>query len=120
MDALLTLFDQLRKSGRTQGHLRGMFHVLIGRTITNQNDQSVISKGMTWRELAGWLKKVRWDTDAVREIGLEPKNLPPRDRQRFWYSAIAHAKVTSADAVNAGDKFAEVMKDLGYDVSAAP
>jgi hypothetical protein len=116
MDALSTLFDELKKSGQTQGHLLGFLQVMIGRTIVRAGDKVTISKGMTWRELAGWLKKVRWDPDAVRELGLDPKDLPPRDRQRFWYSAIMQAKVDGADALKAGDRFVEVLRTLGYDV----
>src|SRR5437899_1118856 len=116
MDALSTLLDQLKKKGQTKGNLRGFLHVLIGRTITRRSDKMVVSKGIAWRELAGWLKKHRWDPDAVRELGLDPAGLPPRDRQRFWDSAITQARVDSADAVAAGDKFAAVLKGLGYDV----
>jgi hypothetical protein len=116
MDALSTLFDDLKKSGQTQGHLLGFLQVLIGRTVVRASDKVTVSKGITWRELAGWLKKVRWDPDAVRELGVDPKDLPPRDRQRYWYSAINQAKVDSANAVKAGDRFVEVLRGLGYDV----
>lgn len=120
MDALSTLLESLKKGGQTEGHLRGFLHVIIGRKITRHSDKSVVSNGVTWRDLAGWLKKLRWDPDAVKELGLNPDELPPRDRQRYWYSAIAHAKVDSADAIAAGDKFAKVLKGLGYDVGPAP
>jgi hypothetical protein len=117
MDALSSLFDDLKESGQTNGNFLGFLHILIGRTITKE--KVTISRGLTWRDLANWLKKVRWDPEAVRELGLDPKDLPPRDRARYWYSAIMQAKVDSADAIKAGDKFAKVLKDLGYDVSAA-
>jgi hypothetical protein len=117
MDALSTLFDDVKKSGQTQGNLLGFLHVLIGRTIVRASDKVPITKGMTWRELAGWLKKVRWEPDAVRELGLDPKDLPPRDRQRYWYSAITQAKVDGADAVKAGDRFADMLRTLGYEVN---
>lgn len=118
MDALSTLLDELKKSGQTQGQLLGFLHVLIGRTIIRTEGNVTISKGITWRDLAGWLKKVRWDTEAVRELGLDPKDLPPRDRQRFWYSAIMQAKVDTSAAIKAGDEFAKVLRQLGYDVIA--
>ena len=120
MDALSTLLDQLKKSGRAKGNLRGFLHVIIGRTITLRSDKSVVSKGITWREMAAFLKKLRWDPEAVRELGLDPDALPPRDRQRFWYSAILQAKVDSAEAQAAGDQFAAVLKGLGYDVGPPP
>ncbi len=120
MDSLATLFEDLKKSGQPQANLLGFLHVLIGRSVIRAKDKITITKGMTWRELATWLKKVRWDPEAVRELGLDPKDLPPRDRQRYWYSAIASAKVNGPEAIQAGEKFAAVLRDLGYDVSAAP
>ncbi|MBI3822759.1 MAG: hypothetical protein HY289_08765 [Planctomycetes bacterium] len=120
MDALSTLLEQLKKSGQVEGAFRGFLHVLIGRTITRVKDKTVISKGIAWREMAGWLKKLRWDPEAVRELGLDPDDLPPRDRQRYWYGAILHAKVDSPAAAAAGDKFAAVLRGLGFEVGPAP
>lgn len=120
MDALPPLLERLKKGKQTQGNFLGFLHVLIGRTITSKRDQTVVSKGLTWREMAGWLKKVRWDPEAVRELGLDPDDLPPRDRQRFWYTAITHAQVAGAEAVKAGDRFAAVLTGLGFEVSESP
>jgi hypothetical protein len=120
MDALSTLLDALRKTGRVEGNFLGFLHVLIGRTITRVKDKNVVSKGITWREMAAGLKKVRWDPEAVRELGLNPDDLPPRDRQRYWYSAILKAKVDSAAAKAAGDRFAAILRTLGYDVGPRP
>jgi hypothetical protein len=120
MDAVSTLLDALKKSGKTEGNLQGFLHVMIGRMITRTKDQTVVSRGMGWRDLATWLKKLRWDPEAVKELGLDPHDLPPRDRQRFWYTAIAHAKVDSAAAIAAGEKFAAVLRMLGYEVGPAP
>lgn len=120
MDALSALILELKKSQQTEGNFRGFLHVLIGRTITRARDRSEISKGLTWRELAACLKKARWDPEAVRELGLDPDDLPPRDRERFWYSAIMQAKVDSAAGLEAGEKFALVLKRLGYELGSAP
>jgi hypothetical protein len=46
--------------------------------------------------------------------------MPPRDRQRFWYTAIAHAQVDSAKACAAGDRLAKHLKKTGYVISPAP
>ena len=120
MDALSKLLDELKDGGQTQGNFLGFLHVLIGRTIKHHKDGEIVSKGMSWRDLAQCLKKIRWDPEVVREIGLEPEDLPPRDRLRFWYGAVAHAKVVSSAAVKAGDRFADVLRGMGYDVSATP
>jgi hypothetical protein len=66
------------------------------------------------------LKRMRWDKDAVRELGLDPAALPPRDRQRFWYTAIAQARVDSAEASAAADQLAALVQPLGYVISPAP
>src|ERR1022692_4145058 len=120
MDALSALLDELKSGEQTAGSFRGFLHVLIGRTITWVSDKVVVSKGITWREMAAWLKKLRWDPEAVRELGIDPDTLPPRDRQRFWYSAIMQAKVDSATAMTAGDRFAAFLRTLGYTVGPVP
>ena len=119
MDALQALFDHLKKKGHAQGHFLGMLHILIGRKIT-KTDGTVVSSGLAWRELAEWLKKVRWDPESVRELGLDPDELPPRDRQRFWFTSISRAEVHSSNAKAAGDRLAESLKPEGYHVSPAP
>jgi hypothetical protein len=120
MDALSALLEQLKKAGTSKGQVLGFLHVFIGRTIKRKSDGEILSKGITWREMANHLKRLRWDPEAVRELGIDPETLPPRDRQRFWYSAIAQAKPDSPAARKAGDEFAERLAELGYDVSAAP
>jgi hypothetical protein len=120
MDSLATLLEQLKQGEHPQGNLLGFLHVLIGRKITQTEGGVVVSNGMSWRDLATLLKKVRWDPEAVRELGVDPDDLPPRDRQRYWYSAIAHAKVNSAEASKAGDRFAEILHKLGYEVGPPP
>src|SRR5262245_48280223 len=119
MDALQELRDELERHGLDRGHLLGLFNVLIGRKIT-RDDGSVVSTGLTWRQLAAWLKKVRWDRAAVEEIGLDPEDLPPRDRQQFWYSAITRAQVDSQKATEEGDRFAARLQKLGYVVGPPP
>jgi len=119
MDGVQTLLDDVRQHGLAEGNFRGLLHVLIGRRVTKA-DGTLVSPGLTWRDLAGRLKAVRWDRDAVREIGLNPADLPPRDRQRFWYTAIAHAQVDTAAAIEAGNRFAAKLAALGYVVSPPP
>lgn len=120
MDALAAFLEELRHGGHTQGNFLGFLNVLIGRTITRHEDSVIISKGLSWRDLANGLKKARWDPEAVRELGLDPDDLPPRDRQRFWYGAIAHAHVDARQAVQAGERFVELLRGLGYAAGPAP
>ena len=117
MDALPALLELLKKHHLLRGNLQGLFHLLIGRRITTA-EGVLVSKGLTWRELAALLKKLRWDTEAVRELGIDPDTLPSRDRQRFWYTAISHAKVDSAGARDAADRLAKAIEPLGYRADA--
>jgi len=119
MDVLREFLDDLKRRGLTQGHFLGFLHVLIGRRI-EKADGTLIANGLSWRDLAALLKRVRWDKMAVTEIGLNPADLPPRDRQRYWYMAIVQAKVDSPQAVQAGDLFAEQLRKVGYVVGAPP
>src|SRR3954451_22828838 len=119
MDAVSTFLDRLKKQGMAEGHFLGLLNVLIGRRITDK-DGAVVSRGATWRELSSQLKRLRWDPEQVRELGIDPNELPPRDRQRYWYTAISRARVDSAEAQAAGDRFAAVLHKHGYNVGPAP
>jgi hypothetical protein len=119
MDALQEFLDVLRTSGYVQGNFLGLLNLLIGRRIEDAQGR-IISTGLTWRVVASSLKKCRWDKQAVRELGLDPAQLPPRDRERFWYHAIAQAQVASDKAVAAGNRLAETLRAAGYKISPSP
>lgn len=119
MDVLRDFVGDLKRQGSARGNLLGMLNVLIGRQIRAANG-TPISNGLTWRAVADLLRKARWDRDAVRELGLDPAALPPRDRQRYWYHAIARAGVDSARATEAGNSLAEFLRSAGYGISPAP
>src|SRR5215210_1077487 len=107
MDALSTLLEELKQGEQTQGNFLGFLNVLVGRRISGKGGV-VISKGLSWRELSVWLKKVRWDPDQVKELGLNPDDLPPRDRQRYWYAAIIAARVDTPESRSLGDEYARI------------
>lgn len=119
MDAIRDFLEAVRSSGLAAGHFRGLLHVAIGRKVTKA-DGTVVSTGLTWRELAALLKLLRFDKDLVREVGADPDDLAPRDRQRFWYSAIALAHVDSAAALADAEKLAAALKEHGYVVGPPP
>jgi hypothetical protein len=122
MDAAAAVRDFLEELKRHQfakTNFLGLLHVLIGRRIA-RDDGTVISTGMTWRELALLLKKLRWEKERVADLGVDAKELPTRDREKYWYSAIARAGVDSPQAIKAGDKLAENLRKKGYVVSPAP
>lgn len=115
MEGLREFLSDVKRHGYAQDNLLGMFHVLIGRRIATA-DGVVISEGLNWRALADLLKRVRWDKEVVRQLGLSPSNLPPRDRQRYWYHAISHAQVDSEAAKQAGRAFADRLRKAGYQI----
>jgi hypothetical protein len=119
MGGVQELLTTLKQQDLAAGHFLGLLHILIGRRI-QKIDGTVISTGLTWRELAALLKKVRWDREAVRELGLDPATLPPRDRQCFWYMAIAHAQVDSEKATQEASRLAPLLRKAGYDLPPSP
>jgi hypothetical protein len=119
MDLLREFLEDLKRRGLVQGHFRGLLHLLIGRRL-EKADGTLISQGLTWRDLAALLKRVRWEKEDVVELGLNPADLPPRDRQRYWYVAITQAQVDSPQAFQDADALAEQLTAAGYRVGAAP
>jgi hypothetical protein len=119
MDQLREFLALIRNQGLATGNFLGLLHLLIGRVIRLQ-DGTVVSTGLTWREAAALLKRVRWDRTSVVELGLDPASMSPRDRERYWNQAISQAGVSSAAGVAAGDRLAEALLAHGYEVGAAP
>ncbi len=119
MDSLRELLEAVRERDVARGHFRGLLHLLVGRRVTRA-DGAVVSSGMTWRDLSTLLKRLRWDRQVVRELGLNPADLPPRDRERFWYTAIARAGIDTADAAADADRLIEPLRKLGFEVGPAP
>ena len=118
MDGAREFLEQIRQNHLVKGHFRGLLHLLVGRKI-ERADGTVLSSGLTWRQLAELLKVLRWDREDVRELGLDPNNLPPRERSRFWYSAIGQCQIESAESAAAADKLVGLVKNLGFVVSNA-
>ncbi len=104
MDRLHEFLDAVRNRGVATGHFRGLLHLLIGQPI-RLADGTLISGGM---------KKERWDREAVRELGIDPAELAPRDREKFWYTAIARAGVSSAESQASSQVVAQKLASLGY------
>lgn len=116
MDAAFLFLQDVRQRGQFTGHFRGLLHILIGRRITDSEGQ-IISTGQTWRAAAALLKKVRWDRSAVDELDLGAVELPPRDRERYWFVVIAHADIDSEAARASAEQLIPQLKRLGYEIS---
>lgn len=117
MDGFVDFLRVAKRDQLAQGNFLGFLNVCIGRRLQIRQGE-FISSGVTWRILAQGLKRVRWPKEAVIELGLDPKALPPRDRERFWYAAISQAGVGSPQAFEAGDRFAHRLAAAGYVVAA--
>lgn len=119
MDSLRQFLRTLEEHGLLGGRFRGLLHILIGRRIAAA-DGTVVSSGMTWRALAELLRTVRWDREAVRELGLDPADLPPRDRYRYWYLAITQAEVDGPLARSLAAELVVAAQAVGYEIGPAP
>jgi hypothetical protein len=119
MDALNEFLNDQHRKGTAQRNFLGLLHILVGRRL-EAADGTLLSNGLTWREVAALLKKVHWPRETVQELGLKEEDLPPRDRVRYWYSAITQARLDSENARLEGDRVAEQLREAGFRVGAAP
>jgi hypothetical protein len=119
MDRVRHFLDDVSQRGLARGNFLGLLNVLIGRRLALA-DGTLVANGLTYREVAAHLKRVRWEREAAAELGVDPAALPPRDRERYWYQAIVQARVDSPQASAAGDRLAEQLRAAGYDVGPAP
>jgi len=119
MEGLREFLEKVRQNHLVRGHFRALLHVAIGRRIARA-DGTVLSTGVTWRQLSDLLRLMRWDKELVRELGLNPDDLPPRDRQRYWYAAIVSARVNSRETRDLGDAYAKLVGPLGFVIGPAP
>ena len=119
MDSLRELLEAVREHDLARGQFQGLLHILVGRRISRE-DGTLISSGTTWRDLAALFKRLRWDREVVRELGLDPADLPPRDRHRFWYTAISRGGIDSSTARASAEKLAKPLQELGYVIGPAP
>ena len=119
MDQIQDVLELIQRKGLAKGRLRGVFHIAIGRTLSKPNG-TVISHGITWRALATLLRDLRYSPDLVAELGVDPETLAPRDRNKFWYSAIGLANVGSPAAFAEAEKLATALKSSGIIVGPPP
>jgi len=118
MDAVTELLETIRAKNLARGTFRGFLHVLIGRRVSSPAGK-LVSAGMTFRDVAALLKRLRWEPNDVKELGIDPDVLPPRDRQRYWFTAICQAQVDGQAASAEAEKFASLLQAEGYKVSPA-
>ena len=76
--------------------------------------------GLTWRDVAGLLKALRFDPELGRELGADPDTLSPRDRERYWFAVIGLARVDSPEALAEAEKLVAPLRELGYVIAPPP
>ena len=118
MDQLRDFLEVVKESGVATGHFRGLLFVLVGQHI-HRADGTTLSTGLSWRAAASALKLCRWDRLAVQDLGLDPSDLAPRDREKYWYTAIARANLGSATARASAEALTRALASLGYTIGAS-
>jgi hypothetical protein len=113
MNGLEELLTECKKQNLAQGEFLGLLHIAIGRKVTRP-DGTVVTAGVTWRELSRLLKKVRWPVESIQDLGMQEADFPPRDRERFWYMVLSKAGVDSESARQSADRLAKKLKPAGY------
>ena len=116
MEGTKEFLELVVQHGLAKGHLRGVFHIAIGRRLTKA-DGTPLAGGVTWRELAAILKTVKFDRELVKELGADPETVAPRDREKFWYAAIALAQVDSHEARSQAERLAAKLERFGIRIS---
>ncbi len=118
MDAIRSMLARVRSPGFPTEHFPGLLHLLIGKTLVD-TDGKVVSKGFTWRECASLLKTARIDPELARTLGLNPDDLPPRDREKFWYVALTRYPVGCEKAQQGAVSLVPWLAKSGLNVSDA-
>lgn len=119
MHGTLKFLERVRDLRLVAGRLRGVFHIAIGRRVTDA-DGNVVCSGVTWRELAGLLKDAKYDRELVRELGADPDEVSPKDREKLWYAAVMRAKVDGPEARAQADAVAAALLSHGWVVGPPP
>lgn len=119
MQGTRQFLELVRDQGFVAGRLSGVFHIAIGRRISTPSGE-VVATGVTWRELAALLKELKYDRELVRELGADPDELFPKDREKFWYYAVVMAKVDGAEASAEADELAARLAPLGLIIGSHP
>ena len=115
MKALNDFLSKVRQEPVPAGCFLGLLHILIGKTLVTR-EGALVSRGITWRELAARMRQARLDKDVVRELGVDPAQLPPRDREAYWFEALRRAPVASPQANNQAAQLVSWLEKLGYEV----
>ncbi|MFM7113062.1 MAG: hypothetical protein ACKO26_18140 [Planctomycetota bacterium] len=116
MDAIRTMLARVRSPGFPNDHFPGLLHLLIGKTLVDL-DGNVVSRGYSWRECANMLKTARIDPELARTLDLNPDDLPPRDREKFWYVALTRFPVASEKAKTCAAALVPWMAKAGIKVA---
>ncbi len=116
MEGIQLVLETIRERGFANNRLPGVFHLALGRRVSAA-DGTILSIGVTWRQLATLLKNLKYDKSLIREVGADPDTLWPRDREKMWFSVIPLARVESTAARQMADEIAVMLAPLGFIVA---
>ena len=88
MDELRDFLDTVTEHGLAVDRFRGLLFVLIGQRI-QKADGTPVSAGMNWRPLRASLSNIAGIGRRFARLGIDPSELAPRDREKYWYPAIS-------------------------------
>ncbi|QVL33032.1 hypothetical protein KIH39_03700 [Telmatocola sphagniphila] len=114
MEGLREFLEFVREKHLAKDNLPGILVIAIGCRIRRAD--RVLSEGSNWRVLAELLRQIRWDRHQVTELGQEVKDLPPKDRTKFWYVSISKADLTSVAARENAVRLANQLAEYGFQI----
>ena len=115
MNLLNDFLAKVRTAGVPQGQFLGFLHLMVGKTLVTR-EGTLVSQGSTWRDLSARFRQARLDRDLVSELGLKPADLPPRDREAYWFEALRRAAISSPLALEQATQLISWLEKLGYEV----
>ncbi len=119
MEGIREFLTAVHNAGLARDYLRAIMHIAIGRKIT-RTDGTVLSGGVTWRTLAGLLRVLKYDPKWAERFVQDRTVFAIRDRDRFWYAAIAQARVDSPEAIREAEQILPALRNLGFVVGPPP
>lgn len=119
MDGTRALLRFILDHHWAEPHLRGCFHIAIGRTVTLP-EPIPPSKGVTWRELAQLLTELQYNPLWIASLGLVPSRQQLRDLPKLWYTAIGLSQVDSQASRDDAGILTEKLATFQVIVGPAP
>lgn len=113
MDSIDHLLLAIKAGSLHSGRFLGFLNLLVAYKISDESGKEV-SVGLTFKQLSEKLKKNRWNPEDAETLGLKPKDLPQRNRFRFWYVSLVRSEIGGSKAKKEAETLAKAIKKIGY------